>query len=142
MDNQPIKTLVAKMRSQRKTFPEGATHQTVSEVTQAFDLILKERETYIEMIRLAQDAIKSKDDKIAELEKQLKPNIFWTDVDVAGFDTAHEAIETMIDEINAKVGSVFTLDRGIRLLKQDYVLTEFDEDAGSFEYEALKEQGE
>jgi uncharacterized protein YgbK (DUF1537 family) len=67
---QIIKTLVAKMRSQRKTFPEGATHQTVSEVAQAFDSLLKGRESYIEMIRLAQDAIKSKDARIAEIEKE------------------------------------------------------------------------
>lgn len=80
--------------------------------------------------------------KIAELEKQLKPDLFWQDNEPElGFDSAHEAIESMFDDINAHVGSVFTLAKAVKLPSQDYVLTEFDESTGSFEYEALKEQG-
>ena len=88
------------------------------------------------------EMVKSQAVRIAELEKQLKPDLFWSDNEPElGFDSAHEAIESMFDDINAQVGSVFTLDRAVKLPSQDYVLTEFDEIENSFEYEALKEQG-
>ena len=87
------------------------------------------------------EMVKSQAVRIAELEKQLKPDLFWSDNEPElGFDSAHEAIESMFDDINAQVGSVFTLDRAVKLPSQDYVLTEFDEIENSFEYEALKEQ--
>ena len=67
MNNHRIKTLVAKVKSQHKTFKKGISNQTVDEIAQAFDSLLKGRESYIEIIRLTQDAIKSKDKRIAEL---------------------------------------------------------------------------
>jgi hypothetical protein len=75
-----------------------------------------------------------------ELEKQLKPDLFWPENEgEIGFDDAHEAIGSMVDGYGAILGSMFTLDRAVKLSSQTYVLTEFDESTGSFEYEALKE---
>jgi hypothetical protein len=75
-----------------------------------------------------------------ELEKQLKPDLFWPENEgKIGFDDAHEAIGSMVDYYGAILGSMFTLDRAVKLSSQTYVLTEFDESTGSFEYEALKE---
>ena len=75
-----------------------------------------------------------------ELEKQLKPDLFWPENEgEIGFDDAHEAIGSMVDDCGAILGSMFTLDRAVKLSSQTYVLTEFDESTGSFEYEALKE---
>jgi hypothetical protein len=75
-----------------------------------------------------------------ELEKQLKPDLFWPENEgEIGFDDAHEAIGSMVDDYGAILGSMFTLDRAVKLSSQTYVLTEFDESTGSFEYEALKE---
>jgi hypothetical protein len=75
-----------------------------------------------------------------ELAKQLKPDLFWPENEgEIGFDDAHEAIGSMVDGYGAILGSMFTLDRAVKLSSQTYVLTEFDESTGSFEYEALKE---
>jgi hypothetical protein len=75
-----------------------------------------------------------------ELEKQLKPDLFWPENEgEIGFYDAHEAIGSMVDDYGAILGSMFTLDRAVKLSSQTYVLTEFDESTGSFEYEALKE---
>ena len=75
-----------------------------------------------------------------ELKKQLKPDLFWPENEgEIGFDDAHEAIGSMVDDYGAILGSMFTLDRAVKLSSQTYVLTEFDESTGSFEYEALKE---
>jgi hypothetical protein len=75
-----------------------------------------------------------------ELEKQLKPDLFWPENEgEIGFDDAHEAIGSMVDDYGAILGSMFTLDRAVKLSSQTYVLTEFDESTGSFEFEALKE---
>lgn len=81
----------------------------------------------------------AKDARIAELEKQLKPNIFWPDECEEGFSTEHDAIESMIEEMNAKVGSVFTLGRAATLLSQDYIITSYSE-AGAFEWEEIKDE--
>jgi hypothetical protein len=74
-----------------------------------------------------------------ELEKQLKPDLFWPENEgELGFDNAHEAIGSMVDDYGATLGSMLTLDRAVKLSSQTYVLTEFDESTGSFEYEPLK----
>ena len=77
-------------------------------------------------------------ERIAELEKQLKPDTFWPEQDEEVFSTEHEAIEYMIDEENAKVGSVFTLGRAATLPTQDYIITSYSE-TGAFEWEEIKD---
>ena len=142
MDSNQCKVLASKVRSQHKTFKAGVSNQTVEEVAQALTWLGKERDAYVELLKLAHEKIDSQAVRIAELEEQLKPDLFWPEggCDFSS-DSIHETIESMVyDDINAQVGSVFTLDRAVKLPSQDYVLTEFDEIANSFEYEALKEQ--
>ena len=81
-------------------------------------------------------------ERIAELEKQLEPDIFWPDECEEGFSTEHDAIESILENsTSAKEGDVFTLQKAVFIKGQDYVITDYDEDSGSFSFKALKEQG-
>ena len=79
-------------------------------------------------------------ERIAELEKQLKPDIFWPSSGAEfGFNTEDEAIESIFDEENAKVGSVFTLDMATKLPSKNYVIISFHNHTGDFDWEEIKD---
>jgi hypothetical protein len=76
-----------------------------------------------------------KDRRIADLENQLKPRLFW---DASDTEVSHDSIEELIHlryEDGAKVGDEIEIQRGVLLSNETYVITKIDDEEYSCEYE-------
>jgi predicted nuclease with TOPRIM domain len=76
--------------------------------------------------------------RIAELERQFKPTLFW---DASDTEVSHDSIEELMHlkfEDGAKVGDKVDIQRATLLPNQTYIITKTDDDDYSCEYE-LKE---
>jgi len=100
-----------------------------------------------EMLQLAelltkhQSEIYNRDKRIAELERQFKPTLFW---DASDTEVSHDSIEELMHlkfEDGAKVGDKVDIQRATLLPNQTYIITKTDDDDYSCEYE-LKEHKE
>lgn len=73
-------------------------------------------------------------ERIAELEKQLKPNLFW---DSCNTETSYDNIEELMHikfEDGAEVGDEVEIQRAALLTNETYVFTKIDDDDYSCEY--------
>jgi hypothetical protein len=76
-----------------------------------------------------------KDRRIADLENQLKPRLFWdaSDTEVS-HDTVEELIQSLIED-GAEVGYEVEVQRASLLPNETYVITKIDDEEYSCEYE-------
>jgi hypothetical protein len=94
-----------------------------------------------EILEVWDEAVKHmglQDKRIAELERQFKPTLFW---DASDTEVSHDSIEELMHlkfEDGAKVGDKVDIQRATLLPNQTYIITKTDDDDYSCEYE-LKE---
>ena len=91
-------------------------------------------------VAMLRSELADKEKRIAELERQLKPNLYWDDSDT---EISHDCIEELMQlklEDGAEVGDEIEIQRAALLPNQTYIFTQINDDDYSCEYK-LKEQG-
>lgn len=76
--------------------------------------------------------------RIAELDKKLKPRLFW---ESSNLDTSHDCIEKLMQlkfENGASVGDEVEIEMATTLTNQTYIFTKIDNENYEYEYK-LKE---
>lgn len=89
---------------------------------------------HVEEFKALSETVAQKDAEIAELEKQLKPRLFWdADNTETSYDSVCELMQAKFDD-GLSVGGVVEIQRAALLPNETYVLTKIIGDY-DFEYE-------
>ena len=81
-------------------------------------------------------------ERIAELEKKLKPRLYW---DASNTEISHDSIEELMHlkfEDGFKVGDEVEIQRAVLLPSETYVFTKIDDEDYSYEYELKEHKGD